>query len=69
MFGVVPNWLDEKNGKKSITKEKLIVDHLIKNIGSSVSGNASSQTGDNDMEDGNKNEKKKKKLSKDKSLF
>ena len=42
MFGVVPNWLDEKNGKKSITKEKLIVDHLIKNIGSSVSGNASS---------------------------
>lgn len=40
MFGVVPNWLDEKNGKKSITKEKLIVDHLIKNIGSSVSGNA-----------------------------
>jgi hypothetical protein len=41
MFGVVPNWLDDKNGKK-ITKEKLIVDHLIKNIGKSVSGNTTS---------------------------
>ena len=40
MFGVIPNWLDEKNSKKSITKEKLIVDHLIKSIGKSVSGNA-----------------------------
>jgi hypothetical protein len=41
MFGVVPNWLDDKNGKKSITKEKLIVDHLIKNIGKVNSGGAS----------------------------
>lgn len=60
MFGVVPNWLDEKNGKKSITKEKLIVDHLIKNIGSS-GGNAQSQ--DTDIEE--HKEKKKKKSSKD----
>jgi hypothetical protein len=61
MFGVVPNWLDEKNGKVSVTKEKLIVDHLIKNIGKSVSGNASSQGGDDDMDENMRNEKKKKK--------
>ena len=69
MFGVVPNWLDEKNGKTTITKEKLIVDHLIKNIGKSVSGNSSSQAGDDDIDDCDKNEKKKKKQNKDKSFF
>ena len=66
MFGVVPNWLD----KKTLTKEKLIVDHLIMNIGKSNNGNASSQVGDeeNDGPDGYPTKSKKKKQIKDKSL-
>jgi hypothetical protein len=69
MFGVVPNWLDDKSGKKNVTKEKLIVDHLIKNIGKSVSGNGSNQVGYEDTDDCDKNEKKKKLKNKDRSLF
>lgn len=54
MYGVVPNWnYVDKNGQKrsKITKEKVIVDNLIKSIGKSVNVQENSNEVDDDKLD------------------
>jgi len=54
MYGVVPNWnYVDKNGQKrsKITKEKVIVDNLIKSIGKSVNVQENSSEVDDDKLD------------------
>jgi hypothetical protein len=72
MYGVVPNWnYIDKNGQKrsKITKEKVIVDNLIKSIGKSVNVQENSNEVDEDkmdsdadyeFEEGNKKKKSSK---------
>ena len=52
MFGVVPNWIEVKDGKTKIkpTKEKMIVDNLIKSIGKSVHIKDSSYDSNDEVE-------------------
>lgn len=72
MYGVVPNWnYVDKNGQKrsKITKEKVIVDNLIKSIGKSVNVQENSNEVDDDKLDSDveyefDSDKKKKKQSK-----
>ena len=72
MYGVVPNWnYIDKNGQKrsKITKEKVIVDNLIKSIGKSVNIQENSNEGDDDKMDSDAEyefdqDNKKKKQSK-----
>lgn len=54
MYGVIPNWnYIDKNGQKrsKITKEKVIVDNLIKSIGKSVNVQENSNEADDDKMD------------------
>ena len=54
MYGVVPNWnYVDKNGQKrsKITKEKVIVDNLIKSIGKSANVQENSNEVDDDKLD------------------
>ena len=72
MYGVIPNWnYIDKNGQKrsKITKEKVIVDNLIKSIGKSVNVQENTNEVDDEKIDSDDeydidSDKKKKKSNK-----